>query len=288
MTIPIKTLVERAQTLGDTADVRRTAPVESDYRRLWMDIDTRVPAAVAFAGGALADRLSWVFLAAYQGAIRSCFTPPPDNVWSTFAVSEDRTGTFPGVTRHNNQLHGSKSWIAASDNVDELLVTIGPGLKSGCVRVKRDAPGLSLITRPPAAFLGDMSQGNATFAATPVSAADEVDLAGARNFGLAEPFFVLVAASGYLLVEAQRLGDEQLADDIFEICNQLDRLYSVGFANDLVSLQAVYSAGSAAGKRCSSLVAARQDPTFTDWQGNGRLLGMYGRGIRERVQRQQS
>ena len=48
------------------------APSEAAYKAHWQTLGEQDPLALAFAGGAIADRLAWVFAAAYQGAVRAC------------------------------------------------------------------------------------------------------------------------------------------------------------------------------------------------------------------------
>ena len=75
------------------------------------------PPAMAITGGAIADRLAWVFVAGYQAANRRVFPELPVDGWAAYLVSEDRNGELPGVTAAPNDggflLNGHKTWLAA-------------------------------------------------------------------------------------------------------------------------------------------------------------------------------
>ena len=257
------------------------APSEAAYKAHWQTLGEQDPLALAFAGGAIADRLAWVFAAAYQGAVRACFDGARDGAWIALCVSEDRTGEFPGVVLENGMLTGSKSWIAASDTVDQLIVSVGPSLHGGCHLLERNDPGVELVARPRKAFLGDLSQGAANL--TSASAGTPVDLARADRFGVAEPFFVVVAAMPYLAREGARL-DEPVDDALAGIVRDLDGIAAAGFHSDVRALLDVQQRCAAIGKVLARRAEGTTDGPGADWAEDGRLLGMYGRGLRARAQ----
>ena len=66
----------------------RPVPDEGEFKARWLTIPSSSDAfTAALHGGLIADRLSWVFLAAYQSAVRACFKDMPDQCWLSFAVS---------------------------------------------------------------------------------------------------------------------------------------------------------------------------------------------------------
>ncbi len=259
------------------------APTEARFKAEWQTLPVLEPLPLAFAGGALADRLAWVFAAAYQGAVRACFDGARERAWIALCVSEDRTGEYPGVVLEDGILTGSKSWIAASDTVDQLIVSVGPSLEGGCRLLDRDAPGVEIVPRPRKSFLGDLSQGAANL--TGASADSVVDLATADRFGVAEPFFVVVAAMPYLARESRRLGMD-FEESLSGIVRDLDTIASSGFHSDVAALLDVQQRCATVGKALTKRAADTADEAGADWEADGRLLGMYGRGLRARLERE--
>ena len=257
---------------------------EAQFKSIWLGIAKDAnPFQAAFHGGLLADRLSWVFLAAYQSATRDCFAGLPARAWVSFAVSEDRSGAVAGtVIDEQGRLHGTKTWVAAVANVDYLIVTQGPSIDHGCLLVDAHCAEVSLATRKPAAFLSDMSQGSATFNHLPLLAEHTITNHTARQFGLAEPFFILVAACGLLLKEAGRLHATPLRDRVIAHLDNLQRCYADDYKADVRALLVLYETGSNLGRDCAAMVL-EADPANQDWLANGKLLGMYGRGLRNAV-----
>src|SRR5690606_3913946 len=73
-------------------------PTEDEFDRLWRatNLGDSAPIVAAAYGGALADRLAWVFISGYQATIRRCFPDlPPVAGWSSFVNTEDPTNTLP-------------------------------------------------------------------------------------------------------------------------------------------------------------------------------------------------
>lgn len=256
------------------------APDEPTFKRLWQTVAGRDPAVLAFAGGALADRLAWVFAAAYQGAMRACFDGARTDAWIALCASEDRTGEFPGVRLEDNSLHGSKSWVAASATLDQMIITLGRSPLDGSYLLDCDAPGVEVVQLPRKAFLGDLSQGAVNLVAA--SAAARVDTSRAGDFGIAEPFFVVVAALPYLLREGRRLGQDD-ADALERIAVDADKIYAAGFHADVAAVLDVQQRCAAIGKSVAAAAGETEAGPGSDWAADGRLLGMYGRGLRARL-----
>ena len=71
-----------------------SAPTETQFYDAWVerDVNSSDPLVTAALGGALADRLAWVFLSGYQGTIRRCFPDlPAERGWSALVNTEDRS-----------------------------------------------------------------------------------------------------------------------------------------------------------------------------------------------------
>src|SRR3546814_7764987 len=120
-------LVKRIRT-GDIAPVE--APTESDYYQAWTDrrVSSADPFMTAVVGGAMADRLAWVFLAGYQGTLARCF-PELEVIpgWRSFVNTEGGRDNLPGTSLTgepgSRRLSGWKTWVAAAEHVDALLVS---------------------------------------------------------------------------------------------------------------------------------------------------------------------
>ena len=243
-------------------------PTEAAFKEAWQAY-AAMPDIFesALVGGLIADRLSWVFLAAYQSAVRSCFDNLSAGRFVSYAASEDRTGEYPGTTIDGeHRLQGNKSWIAASATVDDLLVTVGA--IDNVVHVPVDREGISLSHREAPSFLGDMSQGMASFHNVQLDDADTVRQHRVHDFRMAEPFYVTVSVCGYLL----RLTDSSRTE-LIDLLESLQRLHLEGFARDAQALLDIYQAVKAIGR------GQAEDSPSTDWAANGGLLGMYRRNL---------
>lgn len=227
----------------------------------------------AFISGQQCDCLSWVFVSAYQSALRRTFGNLPSDQWWSFAASEDRTGELPGVTLNNDRLSGSKTWIAGADHVDGVVVTC----EGSCYLVSVNDPGVSIETDPPGSFLPDMSVGKLTL--TDVSA---VPVAMHGDFSLAEPFFLVAASCGYLVREAGRLGLEGLAPAAESALADLSALQDPEI--DTERLLGVYMKVAGLGKTCGAEAGKQDNGPGRDWKQNGRLLSMYRKGLQQRVE----
>ncbi len=186
------------------------APTEADWHEIWTSraLGGDSPLVTAVIGGALADRLAWVFLSGYQAANRRAFPELPGVGWVAMAASEDREGKLPGASLEEVDgapcLSGAKTWVAASDHVAQLVVTVGRGDEHRLVAVDRDAEGVTVETYERAGFLGELSQGRAVFDRAPVAQELAVPAAG-RGFGAAEPLHVLTALNAFMLSQTLAL-----------------------------------------------------------------------------------
>ena len=267
---------------------------ESDWYALWGagGIGELDSLSVALKGGALADRLAWVFLAGYQGMMRYAFPFCPRDGWSSYVASEDRSGEFPGVTlasgANGYTLSGYKSWVAASDHVDHLVVRVGAGRElEAMIVLDRDAPGVTLTTRPRAEYLGDMSQGRAAFEDVAV-AQDRVfgsaDLP--RKFEHSEPHHVLTAINAFMVSHTIRLGGEAGIVDAalvslgraLELCGD-----DVGGDAFIIGLAEIDSATTEAAAAFEALIETGDAALYERWQTDRRLVNMHSGGLQKRA-----
>ena len=197
---------------GTTAP--ESSPTEADYHAAWLDhrVGEEDEFMTAALGGALADRLAWVFVAGYQASMRRSFPAlPRENGWCAFVNTEDRTGTYPGTTLTgepgNHRLSGWKGWVAAADHIDHLIVTASHNQRPFML-MRRDQPGVRIVSGgPPKAYLSELVQGRAHFDNVAIS---ETQIIGdARTFPVfrsAESAYVRTALSAFMFSHARRLG----------------------------------------------------------------------------------
>lgn len=196
------------------------AATEADFYDLWNSegIGELHHLSMPLVGGALSSRLAWVFLSGYQGMIRYAFPFCPTDGWASYLLTEDRSGEFPGTTlsagADGQILSGHKSWVAASDHADHLIVRLGKGPIDPLVCVSGKADGVKLTAREKPGFLGDMSQGFAGFdnvavAADQIHSVDEAP----PHFAVSEPWHVLMALNAFMASHTVALGGNDAITD---------------------------------------------------------------------------
>lgn len=189
-----------------------SAPTEADYHAVWLEHDVgREDAFVTAAlGGALADRLAWVFHAGHQGTIRRCFPGlPTERGWSAFVNSEDQTGFLPGTSLTggpgNWRLSGTKTWVAGAGHVDRLLVSAQHN-QVPFVVIHRDQPGVRIESGEAKTYLSELGQGWVTFDNVVVADQDVIDDEYIFTvFRFTESAYVRVALNAFMLNHARRL-----------------------------------------------------------------------------------
>lgn len=185
---------------------------EAAWHQVWRDrrLSDLDPEVMAALGGALADRLSWVFLAGYQATIYRCFpTLSRSPGWTSFVNTEDASGALPGTVLSGDgdarRLNGWKGWVAASDHVERLLVSAKQE-QLPFVLLDRDTLGVRIESRGAPGYLPDLSQGRAEF--VDVAVPDDRLLGDERTFPafrVAEGAYVRVALHAFILGHARRL-----------------------------------------------------------------------------------
>lgn len=181
---------------------------EQAYYDLWSasDLDALSPTALAERGGRLADRAAWVFVGAYQGAMRQAFGQVRAHVgWASYLVSEARDETrAPTCTLEQHPdgwlLQGTKSWVAARPHLATLVInaTLRSG-KTANVLVPVATAGVALLEKPAGRFLPELAVGEARFdqVVLPASAMLTDADTNAALFGLIEARCLLVALAAH-------------------------------------------------------------------------------------------
>lgn len=250
-----------------------------------------LPTAIAMRGGALADRLSWVFVAGYQATLRQVFPELPHARWGSFLVTENRGDpqNFPPTFLSDDspaRLSGTKTWVAASASVDTLVVKAGQGADSRYVWVSRDAPGVELPTPPRANFLPDLTQGIARFDNVEVPAKQFLDSQRARTFGRWEPLFVQMAGAAMMLSHClvittasqliDRLSLWLLAAERLAVKNTRDK--------DFATIGALLDREIGALTHAfSDTLTSKYPASVEHWSNDRKLLSMYSKGIQARA-----
>lgn len=276
---------ERAAAAQDAATRDRASPRELDYHQLWQTavipiLDDLLVAALL--GGRIADRLAWVFVAGYQSACRATFPEAAGSGWVTFAVSEDRAPVDPlppvafHETDHGQVLQGSKTWIAAVNSVEQLVVKSDRGARARYWLVERAAPGLTLESRDAPEFLRDLSQGRAHFVDVPITALQPLDATRVDAFRWFEALYIYAAFCGFVQAHAT-------TDDLLRLCGDcLDGIQpalTALLANEL-DVPSLQKADARAQDLLVSLSGNRL-AAAGDWDTDQRLIAMYSKAIRQ-------
>ena len=264
---------------------------EGEWKRNWIanNLSNHEPLAIALVGGALADRLSWVFHAGYQGMMRYAFPFCPRDGWASYLVAEDKTGEFPGaaITKKGERwtLSGSKSWVAASDHVDHLVVRIMS--ENSLVLLARNDPGVTLSSRDAPGFLADLSQGFATF--EEVNILEDQIFSGETlpsNFAQSEPLHVLTALNAFMVCHTLEAGGDS------EILKRA--LSSLHLAGSLVEEEAVEdtfflgvadldTSTSETAVKFEAFIEAQKLEILSAWKKDRGLVNMFSRGLQKRA-----
>lgn len=199
---------------------------EADYKMRWLGqlgaSDAPAPGLspamralnAALRGGAIADCLSHVFIAGYQGAIRHVLPATPAAQWFSLLVSEDQQDPVANpptqlrVDGRGATVNGTKSWVASSATVDGLVVSAkGDDNLAQWFWCSAQDPGVTLSHRPAPSFLPDVSQGFARFNTLRIPQEQWLEAAAFDNFMHAESLYVGVALVGFLWRHWQQQDD---------------------------------------------------------------------------------
>ena len=188
------------------------APTEADWLATWVarDLGHADLEVMAALGGALSDRLAWVFLAGYQATVARCFPDlPRRSRWTSFVNTEDRSGALPGTTLSGKgdgrRLNGWKGWLAASASVERLLVSAKQE-HTPFIVLDRGAPGVRIEDRDVPSYLPELTQGRVQFEDVAVP---DTALTGDEHtfplFRTTEGAYIRVALAAFMLSHARRL-----------------------------------------------------------------------------------
>ena len=268
-----------------------TLPDETSFHAAWVagctDSQRRVlsdSAELALTGGAMADRLAWVFVSGYQAAVRQCFPElVPATGWTCLAAAEGRGGPGCALSDDGNgyKLSGEKSWIAGAAVLESLVVSTGEGEERTFAGVLASAPGVSIDLPRKPGFLGEMSQGVARFADVSVAGVLQEPARGLRFRG-AEPLFVMLALNACLRVRAATAGMTELVDLAEQAIVQGRSLPAV------LDQKAAILAGLAEFRSLTSRVVQAAGPLVAEhptlaasWDADARLFAMFGVNLEE-------
>ncbi len=251
---------------------------ETEFYARWQDeagLEV-TPFAMAVRGGAAAGGFAEVFSAGYQAALRVTFPDVEFAGWAAFVVSEDvGVEALPGVTcveaGDDVVLNGYKTWIAACDVVDELVVRAADA--AGGHRfflVPRTAAGLDIVRNPNPSVLPGLSQGRAHF--ENVVAGVELDTGRVARFGIVEPFYIYLA---FLSMAFQRFDDVALRDNIRRVLADVAELDPL-----TAPPRALAAFDHAVQNLRRGLVHLTDDLA---WRADAKLISMYSKGMQKRL-----
>ena len=260
---------------------------EAAWRDTWTthDVYHLDPVSMAFVGGALADRLAWVFHAGYQAMMRRTFPFCPADGWTSYLVAEDRSGEYPAAVLkkagEGRRLSGCKSWVAASDHVDFLVVRAAFEDHHEYALVGRGTRGVHLSSRESPSFLPDLSQGFATFENVLVGEKQVFsrgDLSG--HFSGEEPYHVLLALCAHIAAQTLKHGGPLTAEIVAPI-----RMAREMAEKDLSAHQFMKSlvrfdrATTRAASQFGQYIESENKELFLRWHWDKRLVEMFTRGL---------
>lgn len=142
--------------------------------------------------------------------IRRCLPDlPVERGWCSFVNAVDGTGALPGTSLTGDpghrRLSGWKTWLAAADHADRLLVTARQG-EPPLIVVRRDQPGVRIESGRPKGYLSELVQGRVEFADVSVREDQLIgDEAALRMLGRAETAYIRAALNAFILSHARRL-----------------------------------------------------------------------------------
>ena len=263
-------------------------PDERSFHSAWLAACTTADgeplsdgAELALAGGALADRLAWVFVSGYQAAVRRCFPELVSGAgWTCLAAAEGRGGAGCELVKQGDSLllSGEKSWIAGAGVLESLVVSVGEGEARCFVGIQASALGVNIDLPRTPGFLREMSQGVARFDHVAIPAAGVInEPARGLWFRGAEPLYVMLALNACLRSRALKAGREDLASLAGEAIDHGRTLPAVldqktAILTGLAELRALSVKALAA-----AVDVVAESPTHAaSWQADARLFAMFG------------
>jgi hypothetical protein len=220
-----------------------------------------------------------VFVAGYQAALRRTFPDQAYSGWAAFAVSEDRRGDppLPGVDYQRLEngfaISGHKTWVAAVNSVEHLIIKAGAGERALYFNLARSTQGLEFSSRP-ASFLGEMSQGSAHLSEVNLGIDAAIDARAVAQFGQREALYIYLAFLAYAGRIWLRDGAQ---DDCLILIQRLDQ----ALAESHLPLAEVKALDIAV-QSILSAIAPKAGAANERWAKDQRLISMYSPGIQQR------
>jgi hypothetical protein len=258
-----------------------SAPAEADYHLVWLEyqVNTSDPFVASALGGALADRLAWVFLAGYQGTIRRCFPAlPTEPGWCAF-VNTEGSGGLPGTAlttgSGERRLTGWKTWVAGADHVDRLLVSASHEHLPFCV-VRREHAGVRILSGPPSAYLPELVQGRVEFQDVAISP-DQLtgDERTFPAFRASESAYIRAALFAFMLAHSLRLEapPELIASALTGVLT-MESLLCLPLPSEAATIATLGASRQceAVAAEFAALIESRDQALFEHWTRDARLV----------------
>lgn len=254
------------------------------------------PFVAAIAAALAADRLAWVFLSGYQGALQAAFPGNPGGAHARLAsfcanesgrrITDIETTLLR--TPEGLRLTGRKAWMvaAAGDGLLYVLARVADGPAAGpgslcVVRVRGDAPGVRPGAPRGQGIIPEVPHCEVAFEA--VSVQDDAVVPGdgyatyARPFRLCEGLFITGCALAHLLAQGHLHGfPEPWRQRCLAAIVALGECVGLPLdapSTELVSSGALAFAGDLVGEAGPWL--ARHDPqAFARWQRDQGVLAL--------------
>ncbi len=205
--------------------------------------DFALPIERAVAGGALADRLGYAFMAGYTAALHALLPSGDPSAQRSLAATEEG-GAHPRAIRSRLErsadgwrLSGTKSWVTLGSGGLFVLASRGEDAAGRAqlvlVHVREGSPGLRLVPQPELPFVPEVRHAQVVLEQVPVADADLLPGDGwerwVKPFRTVEDVHVHAAALAWLGATASRCGwprplREELAASLlaFQSLAQLD------------------------------------------------------------------
>lgn len=279
--------------LGKGSSASQSAVSEEDWHHLWISqgLCHKEPLTTSLTGGALADRLAWVFHAGYQGMMRYAFPFLPENGWASYLVAEDKSGEYPGTVLMKSAdqlvLSGNKNWVAGSKYVSQLIVRVSRADDEVLVVVNRNDKGTILSHRDKPGFLCELSQGFASFKDVVIPKERIFTLNDLPdNFAQSEPHHVLTALNAFMLSHINQLGGN---DDLAKAINITLRLAGELVSNNVVGdefflgIADMDAATTESAHLFESFIQGKDSDLHNRWQRDRGLVKLFSRGLQKRA-----
>ena len=169
-----------------------------------------------------------IFVAGYQSALHALFPDKDWQGWSSFLFSEqpdENEKMLPTTLKKDGVVYflsGSKSWVANSEYVGRLIVTLKPGNDnpedSGGVIIRDKDIGVSVNNYKSVKFLNNISQGWAIFDRVKVEDNQFFEKSLIREFKKVESDYMILSILSFFLSKKFSIGKKP-EDNLKSICS---------------------------------------------------------------------